>query len=97
LQTKFCETDPGLGKRCENQFTQVLRVLFCLPDLWMSAVSLSDPLSSGKWTGGDFWWAWRVLSTPYSPAADQTERERRRGEWWRGDKRAQKINAMQWM
>lgn len=41
----------------------------------MSAVSLCDPSSSGRWTGGEYWWAWRALSTPYSPAADQRERE----------------------
>lgn len=55
---------------------QPLRILFCLPDLWMSTVSLCDPSSSGWWTGGDYWWAWRALSTPYSPAADQRERQR---------------------
>lgn len=57
---------------------QPLRILFCPPDLWTSAVSLCDPSSSGRWTGGGYWWAWRALSTPYSPAADQKERERER-------------------
>lgn len=54
---------------------QPLSALFCLPDLWMSAVSLCDPSFSERWTGGGYWWAWRVLSTPYSPAADQSKRE----------------------
>lgn len=67
---------------------QPLRILFCPPDLWTSAVSLCDPSSSERWTGGSYWWAWRALSTPYSPAADQRERERGRAregrEEWRG-------------
>lgn len=55
----------------------------------MSAVSLCDRSSSGRWTGGGCWWACRALSTPYSPAAEQ--KKRRGWEEQRGERRDQKT------
>lgn len=75
-----------------------LSALFCLPDLWMSAVSLCDPSFSERWTGGGYWWAWRVLSTPYSPAADQSKREGEREGGERGGetKEIRKQKELRW-